>query len=202
MKVEINSPQINALRVEIEKRIGKINGHDRLAKLETLIEDKCTEHVSISTLERLWGYSTRNAKNVSESILNVLARYVDAESWEDFCTKLESNHQKHSELFKGKNIIDCKELSPGTMLRLKWNPDRVCDIEYLGDYRFVAKRTENASIRPGDTFRCLQIERGRELYMDCFTRQGEPENNDTRYLVGKTNGLTSVEFINDDTISH
>ena len=59
----------------------------------------------------------------------------------------------------------------------------------------VAVKTENATIRPGDTFRCIQFQKGRELYMDNFTRNGEPESLDTRYVVGKTNGLTTLEHI-------
>jgi hypothetical protein len=54
-------------------------------------------------------------------------------------------------------------------------------------------KCENSSIRPGDSFSCLLIEKGRELYMDNFTRSGEPESHGTRYIVGKSNGLTSVE---------
>ena len=53
MSILIDSPQIKALRKEVEMRVGMINTHDKLAKLETLIEEKCKEHVSITTLQRL-----------------------------------------------------------------------------------------------------------------------------------------------------
>ncbi|MBR4848287.1 MAG: hypothetical protein IKV07_02890 [Bacteroidaceae bacterium] len=56
-------------------------------------------------------------------------------------------------------------------------------------------RTENSTIKPGDTFRCLNIEQGRELYMDNFTRCGQPESCGTRYVIGKNNGLTTVELL-------
>ena len=192
MSINLESPQINTLRCEVEKRIGKINGHDKLTRLEALIEDKCKEHISITTLQRIWGYSTRNASKISERILDIIARFVDAGSWEHFCAKIGNN--KESEIFQNSNSIDCSRLAIGTQLRLTWQPDRVCDIEYLGENRFVAVRSENATIGPGDTFRCLQIEKGRELYMDNFTRNGEPESN-ARYVVGKTNGLTYAGFI-------
>ena len=73
----------------------------------------------------------------------------------------------------------------------------MCDIEYVGDYRFVAIRTENSSIKPGDTFHCFQIQTSRELYMDKFTRNGETEESNARYVVGQINGLSSVELIAD-----
>ena len=75
MSILIDSPQIKALRNEVEKRVGKINTHDKLTRLEGLIEDKCNDHVSITTLQRLWGYSTRNASNVSERILDIVSQF-------------------------------------------------------------------------------------------------------------------------------
>ena len=195
MKIEINNPQIIALRNEVEKQVGKISGHDKFVKLEALIEDKCKEHVSITTLERIWGYSTRNASFVSERILDIIAKSIDAGSWNNFCTELKSVDNKESELFEGKDVIKSSNLATGSRIRLAWLPDRVCDIEYLGDNRFIAVRTENSTIKPGDTFRCLQIEKGREMFMDSFTRNGEPEDNCARYVVGKTNGLTQAEHI-------
>ena len=196
MRIEIATPQIKALRDEVEKRVGKINGHDKFIKLEALIEKKCREHVSITTLQRLWGYSTRNASNVSIRTLDVISRVADANSWDDFCKKLHEGENKESELFSSAEAINCCNLAVGTRKRLAWQPDRICEVEYMGDYRFVATHTENSSIKPGDSFRCLQIERGRELYMDCFTRQGEEmENSSARYVVGQANGITIIEII-------
>lgn len=194
MSILIDSPQIKALRKEVEMRVGMINTHDKLSKLETMIEEKCKEHVSITTLQRLWGYSTRNASKVSERVLDIISRFVDAGSWENFC----ATRSKDSEIFCMEGAIDCIRLAIGTRIRLAWLPDRVCEIEYLGNNRFVAVRSENATIKAGDTFRCLQIEKGRELYMDNFTRCGEAESYGTRYVVGKNNGLTLMQLIENE----
>ena len=192
MSILIDSPQIKALRNEVEKRVGKINTHDKLTRLEGLIEDKCNDHVSITTLQRLWGYSTRNASNVSERILDIVSQFVDAKNWENFCATIKTD----SEQFYGEEVIDCRSLKVGTRIRLGWLPDRVCEAEYIGDNRFIARRCENTSIMPGDTFLCLQFKKGRELYMECFTRCGEEACDSTAcYVVGQTNGLTSVEII-------
>lgn len=193
MRINIENQQVKALREEVEKVVGKINGHDKFVKLSVLIEEKCKEHISITTFERLWGYSTRNANNVSERILDILAEFIDAGNWEKFCKALLNS--KDSVLFENIDIINCNNLKKGDRVRLTWRPDRVCDIEYLGDYRFVAIRTENSSIKPGDTFRCFQIQTSRELYMDEFTRNGEAEESNARYVVGQINGLSSVEMI-------
>ena len=196
MKIEIATPQIKALRDEVEKRVGKINGHDKFIKLEALIEEKCREHISITTLQRLWGYSTRNASNVSIRTLDVISRLADADSWDDFCKKIHAGGDNESELFSSAEAINCSNLAVGTRIRLAWQPDRVCEAEYLGNNRFVAIKCENSGIKPGDSFCCLQIQKGRELYMDNFTRCGEePSATGARYLVGQISGLTTAEII-------
>ena len=186
-------PQVAALRREVEKVVGNVGGHDKFVKLTELIENKCKEHISVTTLERLWGYSTRNANKISERILDIIARFVDANNWEDLWIGLSRNRE--SILFEGDDIINCDNLKIGSKIKLGWQPDRMCEVEYLGDYRFVATKVENSTIRPGDTFRCLQIQKGRELQMDNFTRCNEQESSCARYIVGRTNGLSVVERI-------
>ena len=193
MSIKIDSPQIKALITEIENITGNISGHDKFVKIANLIESKSKEHISITTLERIWGYSTRNASNVSERTLDILASVVGAKSWNDFCTQQSSN--KESELFENNDTINCDNIEKGTLIRLGWQPDRICIVEYLGNYRFVAVESENATIKPGDTFRCLKIQKGKEFHMDNFTRCNEPTTSNAQYVVGRTNGLSIVEII-------
>lgn len=194
MSINIDNQQVKELREEVEKIVGKISGHNKFIELTSLIEDKCKEHISITTLERLWGYSTRNANNISERILDIIAEFVDAKDWHHFCHTPRNN--KESELFRNDSIINCNKLEKGTRLRLGWMPDRICEIEYLGNNRFIATRTENSSIKPGDSFSCLQIQKGRELYMDYFAHSGETgTDSNVRYVVGQINGLSIVEYI-------
>lgn len=196
MGININIPQIQALRCEVEKVFGKISSHSCLHKLSEDIELKCKEHISVSTLERLWNYSTRNATNISVRILDIVSSYAGADCWEDFCNRLQKESNRESELFENKETINCDTLKEGTRIKIGWLPNRICEVEYIGNYRFVATHTVNSSIKPGDSFRCLQIEQGRELYMDCFTLQGEDMNNSTsHYVVGQTNGITIIEII-------
>ena len=89
MGININIPQIQALRCEVEKVFGKISSHSCLHKLSEDIEQKCKEHISVSTLERLWNYSTRNATNISVRILDIVSSYAGADCWEDFCNRLQ-----------------------------------------------------------------------------------------------------------------
>ena len=153
------------------------------------------EHLSPTTLERVWGYSTRHYDTVSRRTLDVLARYIERVSWDDYCDYLRREAGTESDFFT-EGILDVSSLTVGTCLRLGWQPDRVCEVRYLGDYRFIVESVTNGSLRVGDTFSCLQFQRGKPLYMDCFEREGEPTGQSQRYAVGRENGLTMVEIKN------
>ena len=196
MSIQTNIPQIAALRGEIEAaQGGALHTHLHFVALTEKIEERLREHISPTTLERVWGYSTRHYDTVSRRTLDVLARYVGRVSWDDYCTHLRATSSRESDLFTD-DILDVSTLSMGTRLRLGWQPDRVCEVRYLGDYRFVVESVTNGSLRVGDTFSCLQFQRGKMLYMDCFEREGEPSEQSRRYAVGRENGLTMVEIKN------
>lgn len=195
MSIKADAPQVAALRKEIERIAGNISSHSKFEKLSTLIEEELKEHISITTLERVWGYSTRSGMNISVRILNILSQLTGARDWETFCAKLEEKELHESEFFISKNSISTASLTPGTRIRIGWLPNRICEMEYLGENRFVATRTENSSIKEGDSFCCLQIQKGRELYMDYFIRKGSNNNQNGRYVVGQASGLTLVEFM-------
>lgn len=197
MSINMDSPQIAALREEIEKMVGKMYSHSNFTHLSGLIGYKCKEHISVTTLERIWGYSTRNASKISVRTLDVIARFVDCADWESYCRLLHEKNQQNSGIFQAPDAIHSSNLVIGTRVRLAWIPDRVCEIEYLGNNRYIAVKCENSSIRPGDSFSCLLIEKGRELYMDNFTRSGEEPVTGTRYVVGQLSGLTTAEIIKD-----
>ena len=195
MSIQANIPQIAALRREVEGKFGSpLHTHAHFVSLTEAIEEALREHLSPTTLERIWGYSTRHYDTVSRRTLDVLARYVKRVSWDDYCTHLRATSGRESDLFTD-DILDVSTLSVGTRLRLGWQPDRLCEVRYLGDYRFVVESVTNGSLRVGDTFSCLQFQLGKLLYMDCFQRADEPTEENLRYAVGRENGLTMLEII-------
>ena len=196
MSIQANIPEIAALRREVESRFGRpLHTHADFVSLTEAIEMMLHEHLSPTTLERVWGYSTRHYDTVSRRTLDVLARYIERESWDDYCSHLKQTAGTESDFFT-EGILDASSLTVGTRLRLGWQPDRVCEVRYLGEYRFVVESVTNGSLRVGDTFSCLQFQRGKPLYMDCFEREGEPTGQSQRYAVGRENGLTMVEIKN------
>ena len=195
MSIQANIPEITALRKEVEDKFGiTLHTHADFVSLTESIEEALHEHLSPTTLERVWGYSTRHYDTVSRRTLDVLARYVEQGNWDEFCHHLREAAGTESDFFT-EGILDVASLSIDTRLRLGWQPDRVCEVRYLGDYRFVVESVTNGSLRTGDSFSCLQFQLGKLLYMDCFLRADETMDSNQRYAVGRENGLTLLEII-------
>ena len=191
MSVSVIIPEITALRSRVEEKYGEpLETHNGFILLVGAIEAEVREHVSESTLERMWGYSTREAAYISLRTLNVLSRYVGASSWKGFCEDLKTSSQVESEEFSGDSIVTAA-LSAGKRLQMGWLPDRMITVEYRGMNRFVVIESLNSSLRPGDSFECLQIQVGRPLYLDRFRRTGA--DGEARYVAGERSGLTLVK---------
>jgi hypothetical protein len=197
MSIPANIPQIAALRGEIEAaQGGALHTHLHFVALTEKIEERLREHISPTTLERVWGYSTRRYDTVSRRTLDVLARYVGADGWDDYVDRLRSTAGRESEEFTD-GVINVSSLAVGARLLIGWQPDRLCEIRYLGNFRFVVEHVENSSaLRVGDSFSCMQLQLGQELYMDCFQRAGGPLNENARYAVGQSHGLTTLRNLN------
>ena len=69
MNIRSDAPQVVALKKEVEKKIGSISSHSAFERVSALVEAECSEHISVTTLERLWGYSTRGSNNISVQTL-------------------------------------------------------------------------------------------------------------------------------------
>lgn len=193
MSIEKNIPQIVALRSCVEKKFGKpLNVHSDFLNLVADIENTLREHISESTLERVWGYSTRGYNTVSLRTLNVLTTYATGNDWKSFCNSLNAKEECESDIFSS-NAIYTDELAVGDRLRIAWMPNRVCIIRYEGDNRFIAEECENSKMQPGDTFRCAAIYLGHELCVHDFRQRGNIDGVGSNYVIGKRNGLTFLK---------
>lgn len=197
MNIKSDAPQMEALRKSIEELIGGSTSHTFFIKLQETIEERLKERISVSTLERVWGYSTRKGASISVMILNIISQLTGAKDWNDFCAKTKEEKKGESEVFVSSEAIVCSNLAPGTRVKIGWLPDRLCEIEHTGNGRFVVVNALNSSIKTGDEFSCSIIEKGKQLYIDNIMRNGNPLNNDgvTRYVVGKNNGITIAEIL-------
>ena len=193
MSIQSNLPQIVALRQKVEERFGKpLAVHADFIALADQIEKKLREHISESTLERVWGYSTRGYDSVSLRTLDVLSLYATDGFWVEFCEHLRQEAGTESELFDAE-VINVSELSEGQELLIGWLPNRMCRIRYDGNNAFTALECEHSKMQPGDTFCVQQFILGKELVMTnfCSPEFSEPRN----YVVGQKNGLTVLRVL-------
>ncbi len=195
MSIPSNIPQISALKRAVENILGEpLQTHNAFISLVGEIESAVNDHMSESTLERLWGYSTRRCDVVSVRTLNVLARFTGAASWDDFCRTYRENAERESEELELRgDFLDVTTLAADTVIRLGWLPDRIIEARYLGEHRFEITASQNSSLQPGDRFSCLQIQKGRQLFLDKFTRSGS--ESETCYVVGQDHGITTLQII-------
>lgn len=191
MAIKSNIPQIFALRNSVEKRFGKpLTVHADFLDLVSAIEQDQRQHISESTLERVWGYSTRGYDTVSLHTLDLLSMYGAGCSWRLFCSELSADCE--SSLFDI-GVITTSELAVGDCLRIGWLPDRVCEVRYLGDNRFVAEHCENSKMQRGDRFSCLHLSLGRECVFSDFSRPNSSLS--PTYVIGQKHGITSLTHI-------
>ena len=170
MSIPSDMPQIAVLKLKVEECFGKHPlVHTDFLELVSAIEVALKEHVSESTLERLWGYSTRENEGgmVSVRTLDVLARFCGLGGWEDFCAWLKAEQRKESDLFSGKTLRS-SELAVGARVLIGWQPDRLCTVRYLGDNLFEVESAQNTSLSQGDRFKVLQFQLGRPMYLEEF----------------------------------
>ncbi len=197
MNIESNIPQIVSLRKCVELRFGKsVTIHNDFVLLVADIETALREHISESTLERVWNYSTRSNNTVSLRTLNVLAQYGADCSWEKFCEKLKEDEGLESDMFNVESVLT-SNLTPGNRLRIGWLPNRLCIIRYLGENNYIAEVCENSTMQEGDTFSCLQFSLGKEAILSNF-KKCNSDSPGVSYVIGIKNGITTLKIVKDE----
>lgn len=141
--------------------------------------------VSRTTLMRVWGYLNEGV-TPRTSTLSILAQFLGYRDWEEYHKNTLLPKDQQSSPVMNRRLSVLSSLVRGDRLRLTWQPDRVCDIEYLGDLAFQVIASENTRLHVGDTFQCSLIVEGEPLYLDNL-KQGNA--NSIAYVCGKKSGV-------------
>lgn len=185
MNIQTDIPQIAALREAVEAATGiRPRTHADFIALGSTAERKLKEHISESTLERVWGYSTRGYSTVSKRTLDVLARIAGHPGWEAFCTAIGADED--SGFIDDPDALDAETLPPGARLKLCWQPDRTVILRHLDGIRFRVEHNEHSKLAEGIILTCKGFRKGGAVYMDL------PQG---LYVAGKTHGITSMEIL-------
>lgn len=126
-----------------------------------------------------------------KATLDILSHFLGYEDWDAYCQNSLLPKEQQSSPIMSRRLSVANELNKGERLRLTWQPDRVCDIEYLGDLQFRVTASENTRLKAGDTFECSLIIEGEPLYLDHLKQTGQQS---ISYVCGKLSGVF-FEFV-------
>ncbi len=140
--------------------------------------------VSTTTLKRFWGYLHTDSE-ASHNTLDTLARFIGYPDFDTFC-KQSSLDAISSTHVMSRHINVDTDLAEDETLTLSWAPNRICEVRYLGQLRFVVIRSENTRLKEGDSFQCSLIIEGEPLYLNHLLQDNKQQPN---YVCGKMGGV-------------
>jgi len=184
-----NIPEINLLLNRIEKKYGRdLRTPSDFESLSAVMEYSTGDHISASTLKRLWGY-IHIATSPRVATLNILAKYAGYQNFRDFCTNLENTEGFDSDFFSGQCVV-ASDLQVGEKVTMAWDPDRVIELEYLGNGEFKVIASLNSKLRVGDVFEQDSFILGYPVYIPRIMRDGVYT---APYYAAKKGGLTMLK---------
>ena len=196
MNDNINKAVIASLRREIETAVNR-----RLATpkdfdaLREMIFSRLHILVSATTLKRIWGYIDDNV-STRRGTLDILARYLGYADFEAFenGAAAEGGELPSNPIMARRIDVD-EQLQPGDLIRLTWQPGRVCDVEYRGERLFCVVASQNTRLCAGNTFKCSLMIEDEPLYIDCLIADGSAP---VAYVCGKRSGIRFEPLSADD----
>ncbi|MCR5131470.1 MAG: hypothetical protein K6C10_08445 [Prevotella sp.] len=173
----------------IEKETGyKMQTPRDFEWLSENVEKRTKEHLSDSTLMRLWGY--RPSVTTRLTTLDILSRFLGYADYVTFSQWYSKNKEDQSDEVLASHL-STKELEPGTKLVLTWYPERRCVVQLREDGSYIILEAENTKLSVGDTFQCELFIDGEPLYMNQLVHEGRPP---MVYVAGKINGIRFAYF--------
>ncbi|MBR4802057.1 MAG: hypothetical protein IK041_04530 [Bacteroidales bacterium] len=182
-------PELSFLLESVAKKWNKrIATPKDFELLSEEISSKSSESISASTLKRIWGYDNYKS-SPSIRMLDVLAKYAGSDSFRSFCNGLKKNPAFVSG-FLTTGYIESSELEKGNHIQVGWNPNRLVELEFLGDSRYKVVSNCNSKLREGDEFELSAFIQGFPMYISHILRNGEKTS---MYAAGIKDGLTLVQ---------
>lgn len=149
--------------------------------------------ISRTTLMRLWGYVDEKVEP-RKSTLDILAQFLGYQDWEEYHRNAMLPKEQQSSPVLNRRLSIANSLNRGDRIRLTWQPERICDVEYLGNLAFRIIHAENTRLHEGDTFQCSLMIEGEPLYLDHLRQGNSPA---IAYVCGKKSGIT-FEYLKTD----
>jgi len=180
------------LQKSIIEALGKECGHSiSVAKdcssLSDDIYKKTGQRISVNTLKRLTGILKEDRKP-QDYTLKVLALYLGYDSWDKLTGEYADKYG--SQICEGDiQQLNIAALEKGQKVRYSYNPDRVVDLEYLGDFKFEVLDGGTSKLEKGDTLIITQLAVGHELLATTVTREWKVLGH---YETAKESGIGAI----------
>ncbi len=184
-----NIPELSFLLSEVEKKYGRrVATSTDFESLSVVIEMDTGELISSSTLKRLWGYVSLNP-TPRIATLDVLARFTGKRNFKDFCEGLKESQAFVSTFFSSR-CLDIAALQTGQKVTIGWAPNRIVELDYLGDFHFEVLNSENSQLQPGDRFELSNVILEYPLVISKILRNGEYTPS---YIAGQQGGINLMK---------
>lgn len=159
------APEILQLRMDIEQNISRriLTPYD-FEFLAGAIWERIHEHLSPTTLKRLWGYID-GADTARRTTLCLLSQFLGYKDWEDYLSHLSFRTDIESRTFLGDGV-HTSDLSVGNQVEVTWLPNRRCVFRYDGNNCFTVIEAANAKLHVGDTFTANYFFKNQPMYLD------------------------------------
>jgi len=185
---------IRLLRLQVEEAAHrKMRTPADFFFLSERMQGRIGESLSVSTLKRLWGY-VGGYETPRFATLSILSRFLGYTDWDDFVTRFCSNPEADAAEIILKDCLFSHDLALNECIMIAWNPNRRCELRYLGDYKFVVESSEHSNLAPGDQFRCPFFILHQPLYIAQLTTHDQKVKSKV-YVIGRNGGLTAIEKV-------
>jgi hypothetical protein len=184
-------PEVNYLLSKVEKKYGRrVATTTDYEALSVAIEIEINDHLSASTLKRIWGYVSEKP-TPRLTTLDILSRYIGEKDFRQFCESLMKSDAFESTFFSAK-CLSSSELKDGQEMAIGWNPDRLVTLKYLGNTEFEVLTSANSKLRKGDRFQVTDFILGSPLFISHILRKGVQT---PPFVAGKNEGLNRIELL-------
>lgn len=157
--------------------------------LAASINKHCGEKISATTLMRLFGLMKSNTKPRLYT-LDLIAQYCGFENWDAAIDKDQLIDYSDFELVEKITIGNLKKHQ---VICIKYTPDRVLRLEYLGEMNFLVKESHKSKLLANDIVKILKIESLFPLVCEDVLRDGRSLG---KFIGGKGGGIQHISIEN------
>ena len=140
------------------------------------VSKHCNEKISTTTIMRLFGLMESKSKPRLYT-LDLISQYAGFESWE---SSVNNNDLNEDCLGEKTNKLAINNLTINHIIQIKYSPNRLVKLKYLGSMNFEIIMVENNKLHIGDIITVLYIEHNYPFVCENVTRNGKE--------LGKYNG--------------